>query len=189
MPPECVTRVSDLKWTVSDEKTTYTVTDVVECGDAECEPRCRQCNACFHRYSCSCGSSYMCRHVHACLIHATPLMDEPVGLVEEVVNTMTPEALADCTSFSFSTIDPVVETSLQNNSKKLEVFCALQKLNATCIRTAELLATNESLALNHRVEYILSTLKATNTVLNSFCHKGTAQMPKNLTDHDYEGMT
>lgn len=186
MPPECVTRVSDLEWTVSDENTTYTVTDKVECGDAECEPRCRQCNACFHGYSCSCGSSYMCRHIHACLIHAVPLMDEPVGLVEEVVNTMTPEALADCTSFSFSSIDPVGETSLQNNSKKLEVFCALQKLNEACIRTAELLATNESLALNHQVEYILPTLKATNTVLNSFCHKGTAQTPKNLTDHDYE---
>lgn len=189
MPPECVTRVSDLEWTVSDENETYTVFDAVECGDAECEPRCRQCNACFHRYSCSCGSSYMCRHVHACLIHATPLMDEPVGLVEEVVNTMSPEALADCSSFSFSSINRVAKTSVQNNSKKLDVFCALQKLNEACIRTAELLATNESLPLNHQVEYILSTLKATNAVLNSFCHKGAAQMPKNLTDHDYEGMT
>lgn len=184
--PEQIICMSSSQWKVNEAGNSYDVFEVLSCQKSQCEPRCRQCDACSHRYRCSCNCAYMCRHIHACLIHADSAVDEPpVALVEEVVNTMTPEALAECTSFSFSSIESV-DVGVHADKKKLDVLCALHKLNETCVRAAELLATRERLPLSHQADYILSTLRATNTVLDSFCRKGMTQVPKKLTDHDYE---
>lgn len=185
--PEQIVRMSASQWKVNEADNSYDVFEVLSCQNAQCEPRCRQCDTCSHRYRCSCNCGYMCRHIHACLMHADSVIDEPpVALVEEVVNTMTPEALAECTSFSFSTIEPIEEVGVHADQKKLEVLCTLHKLNETCVRAAELLATRERLPLSHQADYLLSTLRATNTVLDSFCRKGLTQVPKMLADHDYE---
>lgn len=185
--PEQIVHVADNQWKVNDEGIMYDVVEVLGCSKANCQPRCRPCSACPHRFHCSCGCSYMCRHIHACLIHASEIFAEPVGMTEEVVNTMTPEALAESTSFAFSSIEPTEETAMLGDKKKLEVLCALHKLNETCVRTAEMLATKEGLPLTHEADYMLSTLKATSKVLDTFCRKGMTQTSKRLADHDYEG--
>ncbi|KAH7966685.1 hypothetical protein HPB49_018627 [Dermacentor silvarum] len=186
MSPEHIVHVTDNQWKVIDEGVPYDVIEVLGCCKANCQPRCSQCSACSHRYNCSCGCTYMCRHIHACLIHASEVFTEPVGMAEEVVNTMTPEALAESTSFAFSSIEPTEEAAMQGDKKKLEVLCALHKLNETCVRAAEILATREDLPVTHQADYILSTLKATSTVLDTFCRRGMTQTPRKLADHDYE---
>lgn len=186
MSPEHIVHVTDNQWKVIDEGVPYDVIEVLRCCKANCQPRCSQCSACSHRYNCSCDCTYMCRHIHACLIHASEIFTEPVGMAEEVVNTMTPEALAESTSFAFSSIEPTEEAAVQGDKKKLEVLCALHKLNETCVRAAEILATREDLPVTHQADYILSTLKATSTVLDTFCRRGMTQTPRKLADHDYE---
>lgn len=184
--PEQIVHVTDHQWRVSDEGVIYDVAEVLGCRKANCQPRCKQCSACPHRYQCTCGSADMCRHIHACLIHASEIFAEPMGMTEEVVNTMTPEALAESTSFAFSRIEPAEEVATLGDKKKLEVLCALHKLNETCVRAAEMLAAREGLPVTHQADYILSTLKATSTVLDTFCRKGMTQTLKKLADHDYE---
>lgn len=184
--PEQIVHVTDNQWRVNDGGVIYDVNEVLSCRKINCQPRCKQCSACLHRYHCTCGSTDMCRHIHACLIHASEIFAEPVGMTEEVVNTMTAEALAESTSFAFSRIESIEEAAMLGDKKKLEVLCALHKLNETCVRAAEMLAARKSLPVAHQADYILSTLKATSTVLDTFCRKGTTQTFRKLADHDYE---
>lgn len=89
-------------------------------------------------------------------------------------------------SFSFSNLPPVAELG-ESQSKKMEMIQSLHELNETCVRAAEFLADKE-LPLPSQADYLISALRTTTSVLNSFYRKCMSHGLGTLVDHDYDGL-
>ncbi|CAN7997788.1 unnamed protein product [Ixodes hexagonus] len=199
IPPESITRLSDECWSVEDNGCVYEVSEVFTCQDACCPQRCEECEVCIHLYACTCPCTYMCKHIHACVVRSLQqnvecsISYEPTEVIEDVCSPVEqvqqveelPEP-AGSQTFFFSNLPPL-QLASQSHPKKLEMIEALHGLNETCVKAAEFLSERE-LPLPNQADYLISTLRTTNAVLDSFYRKCMTRGLGRLIDHDYSGL-
>ncbi|XP_002402770.3 uncharacterized protein LOC8030770 [Ixodes scapularis] len=199
IPPEDITRLGDDRWSVEDNGGVYEVSEVFACRDTSCPQRCNECDVCIHLYACTCPCTYMCKHIHACVVRGlqqnvecsisyepTEVIEDPCCKVEQVEEVQEVPEPAGSQTFFFSNLPPP-QLALQGHPKKLEMIQALHGLNETCVKAAEFLSERE-LPLPNQADYLISALKTTNAVLDSFYRKCMTRGLGKLIDHDYSGL-
>lgn len=197
--PEWITRLSDDRWSIEDNGSIYEVREVFACQDTGCLQRCDECDVCLHLYACTCPCTYMCKHIHACAMRGsqqqvecsisyepTEVIEDACSLIEEPQEVQQVPETAGSQTFFFSNLPPP-QIALEGHPKKLEMIKALHGLNETCVKAAEFLSERE-LPLPNQADYLISTLKTTNAVLDSFYRKCMTRGFGRLIDHDYSGL-